>query len=164
MKNINVPLALLAFFGLGFAIQAAAWAQKHDEHHHHGGHHATDAQARPHLGADLKTIMIELGRNMDSISRALWAEDFHAISESARAIANHPHVSGNELVRIKGTLGNDFSSFVAADKQVHDAAIKLSAAAKTHKVDTSVDALSELQSGCVSCHTSFRARLTQRRE
>lgn len=157
MKKTNVSFAIIAAIGLGFGAQVLA-----QDDHHHGEQGTGGHSAGPAHGSVLKTIMVGLGNDMDAIGRALWVEDFRAILNSAQSIAEHPHVSGAELDRIKKALGRDFPSFIAADKQVHDAAVKLSEAAKTHNITATVKALKPLQSGCVSCHATFRARLSHR--
>ncbi len=85
--------------------------------------------------ADLKTIMRQLGRDMDALNAALWARDFAALATAATAIAEHPHVSPQEKARVQAALGADFPAFGAADRRVHDAATRTAGAAANEDTD-----------------------------
>lgn len=139
---------------------AAASEHAHDDEHaepERGGH-ARHGDHSDHPG-DLKTIMVELGNDMNAVNAALWVEDWVALAAAGRAIADHPHVSAAEKARVSKALGPDFAAFVAADRRVHDSAVRLSAAATTEDVTAVLGELSELQAACVACHAAFRDRL-----
>ncbi len=110
--------------------------------------------------ATLKELMAQLGVDMGEIGNALWREDFAAISKHARAIANHPHATMAERKRIMKTLGADFGKFVGGDRHVHDTAVLLHEAATKSDMDATLKQLATLQQGCVTCHATFRKRLT----
>ena len=114
---------------------------------------------QPAQSGDLKHIMVDLGEQMHTVQTGLWAEDFDAIAAGARAVADHPHVSPEELKRIQGALGSDFASFAAADHLVHDGAVRLTEAAGSRDLDATLREVASLQDGCVACHTQFRVRL-----
>lgn len=107
----------------------------------------------------LKTIMVDLGQQMERVQMAVWLEDFQALSASALAVANHPSVSAEERGRIQDALNDEFSAFVMTDREVHNAATRLSDAALARDIDTAVKELALVQSSCVSCHTRFRKKL-----
>ncbi|MBW1885021.1 MAG: cytochrome c [Deltaproteobacteria bacterium] len=109
--------------------------------------------------ADLKSIMRQLGRDMDALNAALWARDFGALATAATAIAKHPHVSPQEKARVQSVLGADFSVFGAADRRVHDAAMRTAGAAAKQDSDQVLSELGSLQAGCVACHDAFQDRL-----
>jgi len=110
--------------------------------------------------ATLKTIMGGLKSDMANVHDALWSEDYEALQSAARSVADHPHVSPNEHTRIQAALGPDFAAFAFADRAVHDAALRLSDAAKAEDLEQTLLELAAVQNGCVACHTSFRARLS----
>jgi len=109
--------------------------------------------------ADLKTIMRQLGWDMDALNAALWARDFAALTTAATAIAEHPHVSPQEKARVQAALGTDFAAFGAADRRVHDAAVRVAEAAAAEASDRVLSELGSLQAGCVACHDAFRDQL-----
>jgi len=125
------------------------------------GTHVAGAQLAQHDAntADLKIIMRQLGQDMDALNAALWARDFGALVAAATAIAEHPHVSPQEKARVQAALGADFATFGAADRRVHDAAIRTAGAAADEDSDQVLSALGSLQAGCVACHDAFRDRL-----
>lgn len=109
----------------------------------------------------LKTIMAALGDEMTLVQSGLWTDNFELIATSAMKVADHPHVKDEEKQRLIKTLGDDFGAFVALDKVVHGSAVKLSEVATAKDLEGTLKELSVLQTGCVTCHTQFRARLTQ---
>ena len=121
------------------------------------------AQHERHSGDDatLKIIMRQLGRDMDALNAALWARDLGALEAAATAIAKHPHVSPQERARVQATLGSDFAAFGAADRRVHDAAMRTASAAADQDSDRVLSELGSLQAGCVACHDGFRERLAE---
>jgi cytochrome c556 len=114
--------------------------------------------AQPDPGT-LKAVMAGIAVDMDTVHAGMWAEDLVQVERAATSIANHPHVSAAERNRIQQLLGDEFSEFVAGDKRVHDAAVSLATAAAAGELVVVLAALGELESGCLSCHTTFRARL-----
>jgi mono/diheme cytochrome c family protein len=121
------------------------------------------AQPAPHdaSAADLKIIMRQLGRDMDALNAALWVRDFGALAIAATAIAEHPHVSPQEKARVQAALGADFAAFGAADRRVHDAAMRTAGAAANEDTARVLSELGSLQVGCVACHDAFRDRLRE---
>ena len=122
-----------------------------------------DAQPAHHDAgaANLKIVMRQLGYDMDALNAALWARDFDALGRAATAIAEHPHVSPKEKARVQAALGPDFAAFGAADRRVHDAAVRTASAAASEDSERVLAELGSLQSGCVACHDAFRDRLRE---
>jgi len=117
-----------------------------------------ETPAQPDPGT-LKAVMAGIAADMDSVHTGIWTEDLVQVERAATSIAGHPHVSADERSRIQQILGADFGDFVAGDKRVHDAAVGLATAAAANDVAGLLPALGELESGCVACHSTFRARL-----
>lgn len=111
--------------------------------------------------ATLKTIMRQLGHDMNALSAALWLQDFAGIARAATAIADHPHVSPHERARVQRALGATFAAFGTMDRRVHDAAVRTAAAAKEQDLDQVLSELGSLQAGCVACHDAFRVQLLE---
>ena len=107
----------------------------------------------------LRSIMINLGSEMNEISRALSLGDLPTLAAAATAIAEHPHVSDTERERIQAVLGSNFGSFVSSDRQVHETSVHLSEAAAANDLPATLEQLAELQVRCVACHQEFRERL-----
>jgi cytochrome c556 len=109
----------------------------------------------------LVTIMAGIADEMTLVQLGLWTENFDLISESAMKIADHSKVSAAEKARVVKALGEDMPAFGAMDKVVHDSAMRLSEAASANDLPATLKELTVLQSGCVSCHSTFRARLVE---
>ena len=146
MKSATL-VAFLVLLGCTTVEQAPSAAVQVEE---------TPAQDDP---GTLKAIMAGIAADMDSVHAGIWAEDLVQVEGAATSIAGHPHVSADERSRIQQILGADFGDFVAGDKRVHNAAVALAAAAAANDMANVLSALGELESGCVGCHSTFRARL-----
>ncbi len=109
----------------------------------------------------VRTIMLGLGGEMERIQSGFWTENFDLIGEAAVKIADHPKLASSEVSRLKTTLGEDFSTFGAMDKAVHDGAIRVSEASADKDMPRVITEFSALQRNCVSCHGLFRTRLTK---
>lgn len=126
-----------------------------------GDHAAGDEH---HAGAShgslpLRPIMQQLSADMAGLSQAIWFEDYDAMIASAAAVAEHPHISGEETARIEAELGSELATFEEMDHAVHEASERLYQAAEAREIGEVLDLFSEVQRGCVACHTEFRERL-----
>jgi hypothetical protein len=121
--------------------------------------HATDHGAGGHETLTLRAIMQQLSADLAGFSHALWLEDGAAMTARAGAIADHAHMTPDEVQRIRAELGPELDDFEAADDAVHQSAIRLRAAAGAGHMEEVLQALHQVQRGCVSCHTRFRERL-----
>ena len=130
------------------ATESAAHTDAHDAH---GG---TGSDGLP-----LRTIMQQLGSNVSGFTQAMLLEEYEQMAAFAGDIAEHPHMSPAEIQRIQDTLGQEMSRFVEVDEAVHTGALRLKEAVEAHDMDLILERLHELHVGCMTCHTSFRARL-----
>jgi cytochrome c556 len=112
-----------------------------------------------HAQLTLRPIMVQLGTAMRAFTDALWLEDYPAMAGSAEEIADHPHISPEELERIQRILGDGMAAFETIDREVHESAVRLHEAARARQLDSIVARLAEVQRGCVACHERFRERL-----
>lgn len=105
----------------------------------------------------LLTIMVNLEKDMQSISSGLWRHNFDQIAQSAEGIANHAKIPKKQLKTIRGILGEKrFKAFVQDDKTVHNMAVKLSEAAAEENFKKSARLYQKLERGCISCHQKHR--------
>jgi hypothetical protein len=118
-----------------------------------------DESANTETSETLLGVMAGLRADMIRLSEGLWTGDFRAVADAAEDVAEHPQVGPEERVRVQSTLGGDFPDFVAADQQVHALARRVREAALREDTIAVLTALSDLQHGCVACHTDFRERL-----
>lgn len=137
--------------------QHAAGSGHEVEHPAEG--HATGHGAEGHEALPLRTIMQQLSVDLAGFSHALWLEDGAAMTARAGAIADHAHMTPDEVQRIRTELGQEMDDFEADDDAVHQSAIRLHAAAEAGHMEEVLHELSQIQRGCVSCHTRFRERL-----
>jgi cytochrome c556 len=121
--------------------------------------HASDHGAEGHEAMLLRTIMQQLSVDLAGFSHALWLEDGAAMTARAGAIADHAHMTPDEVQRIRTELGPEMDEFEAEDDAVHQSAIRLHAAAEAGHMEEVLQELNRIQRGCVSCHTRFRERL-----
>lgn len=121
-------------------------------------HEAEGGQSLP-----LLPIMLQMAAEMSGLTQALWLEDYEQMSEYAMGLAGHAGISAEELARIEAELGPEMAAFIAADEAVHQASIRLHEAAEARKMGVVLEELSEVQQGCVGCHSRFRERLTTRK-
>lgn len=118
---------------------------------------AREAQAE----LSLKAIMAGLMSDMGEITRAMNYDDFKAVEEHARKIANHPKPPVEERERIFSFLKDEATGYKAADMEVHSAAAGLAEAAAQMDNDAVIRHYSKILRGCLKCHVRYRARVVQ---
>jgi cytochrome c556 len=104
--------------------------------------------------------MQQLSADLAAFTHALWVDDDTMMVARSTAIADHAHFAPEDVRRLQESLGLDLVHFEAADDAVHRTAIRLRAAAEAADRNRILTELAQLQSGCVSCHTRFRERIT----
>lgn len=135
------------------AVQAEpAEAHSTGSAHEHG-------PAAPGEGQTLLVIMRQLSVDMAAVSQGLWLEDWETMTDRSGALAAHAPIAAEEIERIHGILGGEMPAFEELDEAVHQASVRMHEAAEARDMDGFVDAFTESQRGCVSCHTRFRDRL-----
>ncbi len=113
-------------------------------------------------GLPVRPIMQTMSTDVAGLLSALWFEDYPEVAARADAIADHAPLSPDERDRIQAELGPEMEAFQELDEAVHLAAVRVREAAEAERVDELLDGLSEMQRGCVSCHTRFREVLSTR--
>jgi cytochrome c556 len=96
---------------------------------------------------------------MTALTYGLMTDDGAMVATSAAAIAEHAPIATDDLERIHGVLGTDMAEFERLDAAVHDASVRLHEAAADGRTADVLTRLTEVQRGCVACHTQFRERL-----
>ena len=110
----------------------------------------------------LKEIMAALETDLIDVGHGLWTDDAALVSEAATRIAEHPTVIPAQMVTIQSVLGDEFSSFAQMDRQVHDGAVALAAAAEARQPVSDLFAgYVRIQNGCLACHVAFRPRVSE---
>jgi cytochrome c556 len=109
----------------------------------------------------LRSIMSDLGTNMQAITLAIAREDWSQVTESALLIADHPKPPITEKVRILSFAGKKMRQFKSYDDKTHNAALKLSQIAKEKDGYHIITVFSDLQKTCLGCHQKFRHSFQQ---
>lgn len=109
--------------------------------------------------ADFKEAMQSLNQSMLQVSDAVMREDYGAMAEAARFIAEHPRPPLQFRKRVMGILGPDAAGFKAVDHDVHQRASDLAAAAEREDLAGVMRHYLHLNQGCVDCHTAYRDRV-----
>ncbi len=106
---------------------------------------------------ELQKIMQELGEQMQLVAGAISREDWEAVADTAPKIAKHRAPPFTEKARIMAFLGSHAAEFRAADRQAHDAAMKMGGAAQRRDGEGVIHAYAEVQQACLACHQAHRA-------
>ncbi len=104
----------------------------------------------------LRSIMKELGTNMQVITDGISREDWALIEKTAPLIADHPQPPISEKLRIISFMGNDMGRFKGYDGETHKAAEALGQAAGKEDGQAVISAFQRLQTTCYGCHHEFR--------
>jgi len=104
----------------------------------------------------LRRIMQDLGKNMQTVTDGISREDWGLVIETAPLIADHPQPPFTERVRVLGFIGSNAGKFRGYDKQTHQAARDLEQAATQEDGQMVIAAFARLQNSCLDCHQSFR--------
>lgn len=140
----------------GPADDSGAGLVVEDDTHAVAPDHAADETGAGHETHPLRPIMQRLASDMAGFTHALWLEDYDEMTARAAAIAEHPHISAEEIERIGAELGPEMAAFESADEAVHLSSVRLHEAAQARQLDDVLATLSEVQSGCMACHIRFR--------
>lgn len=126
-----------------------------------GSADTTKPSAKPDT-LPLIAIMLNLEKEMQSISSGLWRHEFNQIEQSAKRIADHAKIPRSQLKTIRSILGKKrFKAFVRDDKTVHNMAVKLSEAAANEDFGQTADLYQKLEQGCISCHRKHRTDIRE---
>lgn len=122
-----------------------------------GGVHAQSwaygTEAKP---LELRRIMKDLGKDMQTVTDAISREDWARVARVAPRIADHPQPPVGEKMRILAFIGSDVGKFKGFDEQTHKAAKTMQAAAERGDGKAVIAAFANLQNSCLGCHQSYR--------
>lgn len=107
---------------------------------------------------ELQKVMKELGKNMQVITDGISREDWALVAKTAPLIAEHAQPPLSEKMRIMSFMGADMSRFKAIDGETHEAAHDLELAAHTQDGQKVIASFQKVQTACLNCHQSFRAK------
>ena len=108
----------------------------------------------------LKVIMQGLRDNMINVSDGLLTDDFELVRTGATAIAAHPQIPAAQVQLVAAELGSEMPVFKQIDTLVHDLALEIETAAKSHDHDAAASAYQKMIEGCFACHRSYKERVT----
>ena len=117
--------------------------------------------AEPATPMVLRSVMDQLGRDMQAVTGAISREDWTLVTRLASDIARHPEPPLSEKMRIITWLGTDAGKFRGFDGEVHDAAIAMGEAATRGDGQAVIAAFAKLQQGCLAGHQTFRKPFTE---
>lgn len=122
-----------------------------------GGIHAQTwaygTEARP---LELRKIMKDLGKDMQTVTDGISREDWALVARVAPRIADHPQPPVGEKMRILAFIGSDVGKFKGFDEQTHKAAKAMQAAAERGDGKAVIASFANLQNSCLGCHQSYR--------
>ena len=104
----------------------------------------------------LRTIMQEMGKNMQIVTDGISRGDWELVEKTTPPIADHRQPPDAEKARIIGFFGAEMGRFKAYDTETHDHALAMGNAAKAKDGRAVILAFQQLQTSCYSCHTTFR--------
>lgn len=104
----------------------------------------------------LRAIMVELNRNMQTVTDAVSHENWEQAAKTAPQIADHPQPPMMEKLRILNFAGSDVQKFKNFNRQTHLAAKHLEEVAGKQDGHAVIAAFAALQSSCLACHQDLR--------
>ncbi|HEY5613408.1 MAG TPA: cytochrome C [Lysobacter sp.] len=110
----------------------------------------------------LRTIMRDMGKNMQVITDGISREDWGLVARTAPLLADHPQPSMAEKVRLLGFLGNNAGAFRGYDEKSRHAAQALGLAARQRDGEAAIASFATLQGSCLGCHQRFRKSFVEK--
>lgn len=110
---------------------------------------------------EFKSVMKELGKNMQVITDGISREDWDLVAKTAPMIAMHPQPPLAERMRIMKFMGPEMSKFKAFDGETHEAAHSLELAAQEKNGQKVITAFRQVQTTCLNCHQAFRSQFVE---
>lgn len=110
---------------------------------------------------EFKSVMKELGKNMQVITDGISREDWELVAKTAPMIATHPQPPISEKMRIMKFMGPEMSRFKAFDGETHEAAHNLELAAQEKDGQKVITAFRQVQTTCLNCHQTFRGKFVE---
>jgi cytochrome c556 len=109
----------------------------------------------------LQAIMQGLGDNLAEIADGLMADDFELVEYGATSIANHPRIPPEQVQIVARELGDEMAAFKQFDKQVHDLAVEIAAAAQAGDSAAAMGKFQAMIDGCFNCHVAYKDRVAE---
>jgi len=116
--------------------------------------HADDGKSLKPLA--LRTIMQDMGKNMQTMTDGIARSDWKLVEKAAAQVADHPQPPAEEKLRIIAFIGAEMGRFKGYDSEANDHALAAGVAAKAGDGKAVIRAFGQLQTSCLSCHTTFR--------
>ncbi len=104
----------------------------------------------------LRSIMKDLGANMQAVTDGISREDWALVAKTAPLIADHPQPPFTEKVRIMAFMGTNMGRFKGYDEETHKAAESLKESAVKGDGQAAIAAFQAIQTACYNCHRDFR--------
>jgi cytochrome c556 len=108
-----------------------------------------------------KDVMQGLLSETKMITQGIILEDFTLINDATESIINHPKPAMSQRKKLMKTLGDDIAIFKGLDHIVHSGAMKIQQAAKDKNMVVVIAEYQKLITGCQSCHSTFKAKLSK---
>ncbi|MDX2367372.1 MAG: cytochrome c [Colwellia sp.] len=131
---------------------------------------AKDAMSSEAINADivkekaaegsLKLVMQGLLKNTQQLTAAMLNEDFTSIEHQAKSIADHPKPSMATRKKLMKAMGTDMAKFKANDNIVHSAAVDIMKSAQQKNIKDVGENFKKMIGGCLSCHNSFKNKVS----
>ncbi len=102
--------------------------------------------------------------DMQKVDRGILTEDYAAIAEGAKAIAEHPIMTEEDKKLVKETLGQEIKQFVEFDMTVHHHADTMQLAALERDMQQVLNHYRIVQQACVDCHSNYRESISKARK
>lgn len=108
-----------------------------------------------------KQVMKGLLAETKMITEGIILEDFSIIESAASRIVKHPKPALSQRKKLMKNLASDIATFKGLDHVVHGGAEKIVQAAKNKKIDKVLAEYQRMITGCQSCHSQFKERLSK---
>ncbi|PHR81298.1 MAG: hypothetical protein COA59_16115 [Colwellia sp.] len=109
----------------------------------------------------LKLVMQGLLKDTQALTAAMLNEDFTLIAAKAKTIADHPKPSMATRMKIMESMGSDMAKFKANDNIVHSAAVEIMTNAEQKNIKGVGENFKKMIDGCLSCHNTFKSRVSE---
>ncbi len=120
------------------------------------GQIGAEPASEPSKPLELRKIMQDMGKEMETIAGAISREEWKQVESAALRIADHPRPPMEERGRIIGFLGKEMAQFKGYDTKTHDTARHLAEAAAHNDGPAVISTFAALQRSCLECHRQFR--------
>jgi cytochrome c556 len=148
MKKIK-KIILVASAVMAFSVVTSVYAQYHEPH--------IEKKSK----VTFKQVMQGLLSETKMITQGIILEDFLLVEAAAGRIVKHPKPAMSQRKKLMKALGSEITTFKDLDHVVHGGAIKIKQAAKDKNMVVVAAEYQKLITGCQSCHSIFKAELSE---